>query len=451
MVNPSFRDLPGFSSSYLEFLEGMPEPGHIPPDHPDRGLLVSRCRSASSQAPGAAVSVLEWKEALTTSGGPLWSDNIEKLESRTGVVVGASAHAADFNASLIPLLKCLTAIKLAAELRYDGVPAVPLLWLDTPACVRVNGEKNHGRIEPQQAAGPQVGMTEINLTECFNKANTSSINKDLNSNDDHGLLRRLVDEFGLVLVDSGSIVLALKHRPELGDLWRRVISVWERESGGRAVDYGSGCDPVCDAVFLRLAVPAGAEVVGPEDYDQAVLVNRLVGSAGSTRPLLWPRVSATIIDRRSRRTMEKFKLELPDLLQGSVALSGRLGFDRSAWDVAVRLEGLAGNIGRRIDEICARAARDPRAVRRIRTSGSKMLYQLRKLAVRSRQFADAHRDIAVRQFEGLCGRVVPGGELQERRLSATRYLSMHPGSILQTLNRKIDVWDLKHQLIIGLD
>jgi len=80
-----------------------------------------------------------------------------------------------------------------------------------------------------------------------------------------------------------------------------------------------------------------------------------------------------------------------------------------------------------------------------------MLYQLRKLVVRSRQSADAHHDIAARQFEGLCSRVAPGGGLQEGRLSATQFLSAHSGSILQVLSRRIDVWDLKHQLIAGLD
>jgi uncharacterized protein YllA (UPF0747 family) len=204
-------------------------------------------------------------------------------------------------------------------------------------------------------------------------------------------------------------------------------------------------------VLLRLALPLGAEIVGPEDYDTAVLVGNLVGSAGNAKPFLWPRVSATVVDRRSCRTMEKFRLELPDLLQGSVALSERLGIDRTASDVSNRLESLAENIRRRIDDICARAARDPRAVRRIRASGSRMHHQLRKLAVRSRQLADAHHDIAARQFEGLCSRVAPGGGLQEGRLSATQFLSAYSGSILQALSRKIDVWDLKHQLIVGLD
>lgn len=80
-----------------------------------------------------------------------------------------------------------------------------------------------------------------------------------------------------------------------------------------------------------------------------------------------------------------------------------------------------------------------------------MLYQLRKLAVRSRQFADSHHDIAQRQFERLCSRVAPGGGLQEARLSATQFLSAYSGSTLQAFSRKIDVWDLKHQLIAGLD
>jgi hypothetical protein len=79
-----------------------------------------------------------------------------------------------------------------------------------------------------------------------------------------------------------------------------------------------------------------------------------------------------------------------------------------------------------------------------------MLYQLRKLAVRSRLSADAHQDTMARQFEMLCNRIGPGGELQEQRLSATQLVSAHSESILAVLYRKIDVWDVRHQLI-GLD
>ena len=457
MTNPSLRDLPGFPSPYLGFLEGIPEPGHIPPNRPEKGPLLSRCGAASRRAPPPAVILeLARKVAPTASGSCLWSENIEKLERHRAVVIGASADAAGFNTSLLPLLRCLTAIRLAAEISLDGVSAVPLLWLNTAHRQQVDNAKEAGKVGPVQASSGQLRESGGNLVDYMNNGSKVSTNLDLYPNGCREVIMRLVHELGLVVIDSASTGFVLNHTPELSELRQRVIRICRQESAGQTVDDEPGCDPVIPgqtsvAVLLRLALPLGAEVVGPEDYDTAVQVGNLVGSAGNAKPFLWPRVSATVVDRRSCRTMEKYRLELPDLFRGGVAMSERLGIDRTASDVSNRLELLAGNIRRRIDDICLRAARDPRAVRRIRASGSRMLYQLRKLAVRSRQSADAHQDIAARQFEGLCSRVAPGGGLQEGRLSATQFLSAHSGPILQALSRRIDVWDLKHQLIAGLD
>ncbi|MBP1600549.1 MAG: Bacillithiol biosynthesis BshC [Acidobacteria bacterium] len=343
MLNPSLRELPGFPSPYLGFLEGISEPGHIPPNRPEKGPLLSRCGAASRQTPPPAVIFeLARKVAPTASGSCLWSENIEKLERHRAVVIGASADAAGFNASLLPLLKCLTAVRLAAEISLDGVSAVPLLWLDTAHRPQVDKEKEDGKVGPVQASSGQPRESRGNLVGYINNLSKVSTNIDLYPNGCCEVIMRLVHELGLVVIDSASTGFVLNHAPELSELRQRVIRICRQESAGQTVDDEPGCDPVIPgqtsaAVLLRLALPLGAEVVGPEDYDTAVQVGNLVGSAGNAKPFLWPRVSATVVDRRSCRTMEKYRLELPDLFRDSGSILQALSRRIDVWDLKHQL------------------------------------------------------------------------------------------------------------------
>jgi uncharacterized protein YllA (UPF0747 family) len=459
MENPSLKGLPGFSASYVGFVEGVPVQGNVPPDRPEKNLLLSRCRAALSQMhPCAAVSEIMKEETSIVAGGRTWSENIVRLEHRSAVVVATSADATGFSRSLVPLLKCLTVVKLASELNRRDIAAVPLLWV-TLGRVRDNDVNNGGRLDHPGNVSRPAGDSRNKLIDYFNISSEASLKSDIYRNQICDLLAWLARDFGLVSVDSSSVGLRLDRSPGLEGLRRKVSTLCERESKGRAVLDVAGDDSdassqhpagLSGALLLRLSLPATAEVIGPEEFASAAILSNLIGAAGMPKPFLWPRVSATIVDQRSRRTMAKFGLGLPDVLKGSAALLRGLEIDLSASEVSSRLEALAGHIRAGIAEISAKASGDPRIGRRVQASGSKILYQLRKIAVRSRQSADAQHDIAARQLEDLCSRILPGGALQESRLSSTKFLSMHSESVLQVLYRKIDVWDLNHQLI-GLD
>jgi hypothetical protein len=153
------------------------------------------------------------------------------------------------------------------------------------------------------------------------------------------------------------------------------------------------------------------------------------------------------VDRRSSRTMAKYGLELPDVLQGSAALLGRFPVEQDAARVLELLEGLAGMVESRISDLSARAAGDARTVGKVRASGSRMIYQVRKLAERFRLSAGIRREIAGRQIGRVCSHIGPGGDLQERGFSAAEFISAYPEPGLARLYSEINVWEFRHQLI----
>jgi uncharacterized protein YllA (UPF0747 family) len=455
----NLRALPGFPPAYLKFVEGDSAPGPITADYPEKETLLSRCKAASRQTLLCAAvcqAIREEVPALVSSDQ--WSENLGKLESRAAVVVGASAAAGDFTASLAPLLKCLTAIKLATEISREGVAAVPILWLRDEKGLKTDpAEMNRSSAEGgMRSAGRQGYGSGTILTNNFRERSELSSKIDLYNKQVIQVLTRLVGEFGIVPVGEAAVGRRLSATREFGELRRQAAALLEQAPDGasqsQAEASGSGDrglenEGVAAALAVRLCLRDAAEVVGPEDLARMASTGRLFAAAGRVKPLLWPRVSATIVDQRSTRIMAKYGLELPDVLQGSAALLGRFPVEQGAARVLELLEGLAGMIESRISDLSARAAEDARTVGKVRTSGSRMLYQVRKLAERLRLSAGIRREIAGRQIERVCSHIGPGDDLQERGFSAAEFISAYPEPALARLYSEIDVWELKHQLI----
>ena len=60
---------------------------------------------------------------------------------------------------------------------------------------------------------------------------------------------------------------------------------------------------------------------------------------GLQPPVVWPRVSATIMDARSRKLLEKYHLNLEELFAGPEALLHKLLDDRLQSDPVERFSG----------------------------------------------------------------------------------------------------------------
>jgi hypothetical protein len=450
----NLRVLPGFPPAYLKFVEGDSAPVSM-----TKETLLSRCKAASRQTllcAAACEAIREEVPALISRDE--WLENLRKLESCAAVVIGASAAAGDFTVSLAPLLKCLTAIKVAAEISREGLAAVPVLWLrdekglkTSPAEMkRSSTESGVGSPEKQgDGAGKTLTKNSREVTETPSKI-------DLHSKQVIEVLTHLVGGFGMVPVGEAAVGTRLSATREFGELRRQAAALLEQAPDeppqSRAEASGSD-DPglknggAAAALIVRLCLPEAAEVVGPDDFAEMESIGRLLAAAGRSKPLLWPRVSATIVDRRSSRIMAKYGLELPDALQGSAALLGRFPVEQDAARVLELLEGLAGMIESRISDLSARAAGDARTVGKVRASGSRMLYQVRKLAERFRLSAGIRREIAGRQIGRVCSHIGPGGDLQERGFSAAEFISAYPEPGLARLYSEINVWEFRHQLI----
>lgn len=427
MESPSLRDLPGFPPAYIDFVED--EPSAVLPSASRKDRLVSRCREFPRQTPHSAILPQIIKERQDSARGRNWLENVERLARGAAVVVGTSIDRCSFNTSLVPLLKCLTAIKLASEISREGIAAVPMLRVD-------------------------IG-SEVNFIENLSESAKLFINKEIYTDDSRDHLSWLVNDLGLISVDGTAVESLLAGSPDFEDLKTNAADVIDLELNKGATSPGGGCasgpsgsekNALAAALRLRLCLPVAVEIVGPDDFSRAALVATFVEAAGLTKPILWPRVSATVVDLRSRKLMDKYNLELPAFLSGSAGKSRGIQVEKGAAMAIERLEVLAKGVNARMTELC-RSAGDPRNMRKLHSSGSRVLYQVRRLAERSRSSAEARHEIATRQLEWLRRRIGSSGELQETGLAVTELVSAHSEAVLPALFQHIDVWDPRHQLV----
>ena len=112
----------------------MPGVRQFFPGAPDAASLRSRAAAAQARAlPREELCNLLLRQAEWFGSGERSIANIEKLRSPKTVAVVASLRPGLFGGTLDGWLKICTAARLAAWLEEDGIPAVPLGWIDSTA------------------------------------------------------------------------------------------------------------------------------------------------------------------------------------------------------------------------------------------------------------------------------------------------------------------------------
>ncbi|NLT32052.1 MAG: bacillithiol biosynthesis BshC [Acidobacteria bacterium] len=185
-------------------------------------------------------------------------------------------------------------------------------------------------------------------------------------------------------------------------------------------------------------LPAVVEVVGFEDLAERAGSGRL----GGTGPLLWPRVSATLVDGRSRRTLDRYALTPADLLAGEEAVVEAV-LERMRTPVPGRLEELCGEVERALGE----AGVDD-GLQKVRDSVRKrVLHQLDKVHRQCLLALSVQEAAARRRVRRACHTLAPGARSQEEALGGVWIPLRFSPAGLDRLRERLDILSPEHQLI----
>jgi uncharacterized protein YllA (UPF0747 family) len=392
-------------------------------------------------------------------------ENIRRLSDDRTVIVLAGLKAEPFGGPLATFLKCLTAIKLAASLNEKGFSAIPLAW------IHAEGRESHpvrvldreGRVVELENPPSSDFDTLIDRLEALAGEGKNEILQLVREAYVRGtepttalakLLAKLTDEWGLVIFDSWR---AYTHEfiAEGEERIRSIIRAQaaQLEQAGypqkEAVDVKVSDDVILFNFPLTLMLqhsvfPTLAYIADPEETTLFPLGLPLFDSKP---PIVWPSASVTIVDKRSAKILERYRLDLGDLFTERETLLKKVVERSLAPDIAARLDALADDVRRKLAELEALLSPgDESLSAEIEDSRTKMLYQLGRLNERQVASHILRVEVITRHLDRVRMRLAPDEHLQENYLSGLHFLLEAPG-ILSEIYARIDPWKFEHQMI----
>ena len=195
-------------------------------------------------------------------------------------------------------------------------------------------------------------------------------------------------------------------------------------------------------------LPTIAYVAGPSELAYLGQASVLYPAFDRPMPAIFPRSGFTLVDRRLARWMEKYRVAVEDVWQGSEHLSGRLAATALAEGWTERFDqterDLADLLGRLRKDI---EALDPTLVDALNHTEEKIQFQVERLKGKMTRSALSRSDILARHEQGLLSAMMPEKELQERKVSGVYFLGRAGYGLLDRLLEQIPADSSDHRIM----
>jgi uncharacterized protein YllA (UPF0747 family) len=195
-----------------------------------------------------------------------------------------------------------------------------------------------------------------------------------------------------------------------------------------------------DAIF-----PTAAYVGGPAEVSYFAQAAAVYHVLGRPVPPVFPRISATILEPRIRRALEKYDLNFQDVFRGrdymrrqAVAkVKGVELFDSVIERVGAELESLRPALNA-VDATLAGA---------LDNSRQKVLHQVETLRTKFVNAEARRNETLERQLEAVSNLLFPEKKLQERVINVTSFLVRYGLGFIRLLEDALDLDSREHQAI----
>jgi len=161
-----------------------------------------------------------------------------------------------------------------------------------------------------------------------------------------------------------------------------------------------------------------------------------------------PRFSATLVESKPQRLLDRYGIKLPDLVQGPEKLRERLGERALPADLQAAFDEANSQLESSLSKIRAALARlDPTLVDAAGRATSKIQYQLEHLRASAARAELRQSELLARHAEVLSNTLYPDKALQEREIAGVYFLARQGSDLLQQLYGAIHTDCLDHQVI----
>jgi bacillithiol synthase len=235
----------------------------------------------------------------------------------------------------------------------------------------------------------------------------------------------------LVMAESGFVSRRGRERFDLGTLQRIGAAEPERLSPNVLLR------PVIESALL----PTVAYLAGPAELGYLALTPPIYERMRITRQPALPRWSGVLVEPRVERILQKFNIELSDLLEPPGVLEGRLVRsqlpDEATSALTMLREALEagyGTLARSAAEI------DPTLTRPVQGTKNQALSGLQDIEKKLIQHLKRRQETELGQIAKARALVLPDNQPQERLLTIAPFLARYGPALLSELSDAIEAW-----------
>ncbi|MFY9562306.1 MAG: bacillithiol biosynthesis cysteine-adding enzyme BshC [Terriglobales bacterium] len=237
---------------------------------------------------------------------------------------------------------------------------------------------------------------------------------------------------------NGGEFLAGEDRISAGELLARI------ESDAAKFSPNVLLRPVVQDYLLPTLVYTGGAAEVAYFAQAAVVYEKLLGRV---TPAL-PRFSATLVEAKPQRLLERYRLTLSDLFHGPEKLRENLAARTLPSDLQTRFAEAKAALEKSLGSIRESLARlDPTLVDAASNAEEKMKYQLAQLEARAARAEVQRNEVVTRHAESLSYALYPNKALQEREIAGVSFLARYGAGLLRDLYETIHTDCHDHQVV----
>jgi len=202
-------------------------------------------------------------------------------------------------------------------------------------------------------------------------------------------------------------------------------------------------------IYQDTLLPTVAYVGGQAEVAYFAQMKGVYEAFGLPMPVIYPRKSVTIVEKKVAQTLKKFGLEIPDLWTQPDGLIAAIAKKQvpDTLETALRRAhvDLEGNFESLKAEVIAF---EPTLKGSLDLARSKMDQQWKFMEKKIRQAAAKRNETAGRQLRTAVDNLYPNQRLQERVFNIVPYLIKYGYDFMEKFDRTLDIDEHNHQLLL---
>lgn len=203
--------------------------------------------------------------------------------------------------------------------------------------------------------------------------------------------------------------------------------------------------PLCQDTLL----PTVAYIAGPSEIAYHAQLKPVYEHLEVPQPIIFPRASASLLEERVQRAMEKYGLDVGEFFDDVNRITTRV-VEQIA---EVKLDQVFTNTSRRIHESLTELRFglnevDPTLLGALENAVARIDQNVGVLKEKAVAAQKRRNETAVRQVERAANSLLPNGGLQEREINLLYFMNKYGPEVVDRLSSQLDIHAFAHQIVM---